>query len=295
MKNRARHFTFTKGLSTTSGGRMPDEFSVFQNVETDLGALAVRKGRVRIGTIANSVQILDADGTNDTVTFGVAMIPSGLTKWTVEILWTNDSVAASKYVIGRGAAGATAVKIQHTLSSTVVVTVTDTAANASTLTFTGIGASVTCGLQLIRDGATLTGWLNGTTATTTMNATNSTATGTFAAFADNGADFLNGGIDYLRVWNIARATKRDIYSRLLNPRHKNVVYDWVFVTDVLGDIVDRGSRGAHMASTGSPAFTKDALCLNASAIQGIGYNVRKNGTRELLVAAGGTHRSLTIL
>lgn len=274
---------------------MPDEFSTFQNVETDLGMLDVRKGRVRIGTITNSTQILDADGSDDTVTFPVVMIPASVTKWTVEILWVNDSVAASKYVIGRATATATAIKIQHTSSSTVVVTVTDSAATATTLTFTGIGAAVTCGLQLTRDGATLTGWLNGTTVTGTMSATNSTATGTFAAFADNGGDFLNGGIDYLRVWDIVRTTKRDIYSRSLNPYHKNVLYDWVFVTDSLGDIVDRGRRGAHAASIGTPAFTKDALCLNAAPIQGIGYNVRATGTRELIVANGGRHYTAQIL
>jgi len=277
---------------------MPDEFSTFQNVETDLGMLDVRKGRVRVGTITNTTQILDADGSDDTVVMGgatIPFVPVGTTKWTFEMLFRNDSVASSKYVIGRQSATACGLKIQHTSISTVVATITDSAANASTLTWTGIGADTTCGLQITRDGATLTGWLNGTTQTTTMNATNDTASGTWAAFADNGANFLNGGIDYIRLWNVVRSTRRDIYMRLLNPRHKNVLYDWVFVTDSIGDVIDRGSRGAHSTTAGTPAFTKDALCLNAAPIQGIGYNVRKDGTRELIVANGGRHHTVKIL
>lgn len=296
MKNRARFFTFTKGLSTTTNGKLPDEFSTFQNVETDLGQLDVRKGRVRIGTITNSTQILDADGSDDTVPMGnIPLVPVSTTKWTFEILWTNDSVAASKYVIGRNGSSACGLKIQHTSTSTVVATITDTAANATTLTWTGIDADVTCGLQITRDGATLTGWLNGTVVTGSMSATNDTAAGTWNAFSDNGANFLNGGIDYIRIWNIVRTTRRDIYSRLLNSRHKNVLYDWVFTTDSIGDIIDRGSRGVHCVPTGTPAFTKNALCLNHANIQGIGYNVRNTGTRELVIQAGGLQKTMTIL
>lgn len=296
MKNRARFFTFTKGLSTTTNGKLPDEFSTFQNVETDLGQLDVRKGRVRIGTITNSTQILDADGSDDTVPMGnIPLVPVSTTKWTFEILWTNDSVAASKYVIGRNGSSACGLKIQHTSTSTVVATITDTAANATTLTWTGIDADVTCGLQITRDGATLTGWLNGTVVTGSMSATNDTAAGTWNAFSDNGANFLNGGIDYIRIWNIVRTTRRDIYHRLLNPRHKNVRYDWVFVTDSIGDIQDRGRFGAHLVASGSPAFDKDALCLNAAPVQGIAYNVRKSGAPELIVANGGRHSRMQVL
>lgn len=298
MKNRARFFTFTKGLSTTTNGKLPDEFSTFQNVETDLGQLDVRKGRVRIGTITNSTQILDADGNDDVVPMGggaIPLVPVGTTKWTLETLFIDDTAASTTYVLGRGSSSDTAVKIAHNADSEVVVTVTDTSANASTLTFTSMAQSTKIGLQLVRDGATLTGWCNGQTQTTTMHATRDTAAGIFETFADNGANFLNGGIDYLRVWNVARTTRRDIYSRLLNSRHKNVLYDWVFVTDSIGDIIDRGSRGAHSVPTGTPAFTKDALCLNAAQIQGIGYNVRNTGTRELVIQAGGLQKTMTIL
>lgn len=300
MKNRARHFTFTKGLSTTSAGAMPDEFSTFQNVETDLGQLDVRKGRVRIGTLTNSTQILDADGADDKVAGigGATFIPlttSATPRWTIETLFKTDSIAADSFIVGRTSATATGITIKHTTTSTVVVTVTDSAAAAVTLTFTGIGAGVLCGLQVKRDGATLTGWLNGTTVTGTMSATLDVASGNFTFFADNGASFYNGGIDYFRLWTVARSTRRDIYHRLLNPRHKDVRFDWVFVTDSVGDIQDRGRFGAHLVTAGSPAFTKDALCLNAAMVQGIAYNVRKNGSPELIVANGGRHSRFPVL
>jgi len=300
LKNRARHFTFSKGLTTTSGGRLPDEFSVFQNVETDLGQLDVRKGRVRIGALTNSAQILDADGSDDKVPGigGATFIPlttSATPGWTIETLFKTDDITSDSFVVGRTTASTTAITIKHTSTSTIVVTITDTAASAVTLTWTGIGANVLCGLQVTRSGATLTGWLNGTTVTGTMSATLDTAAGNFTFFADNGGSFYNGGIDYFRLWDVVRTTRRDIYHRLLNPRHKNVRFEWVFTTDSIGDIIDRGRFGNHLVPTGSPAFTKDALCLNAAPVQGIAYNVRKSGVPELIVANGGRHSRFPVL
>jgi hypothetical protein len=288
VKDRVRNFTFDRGLQRP-GQERPDDFQVFQNVEHDGGGgVEARKGMVRLGRITNSLGIMDADGTNDRVNFPshAALVPLG-TVWTLETLFQADSLAADCFILGPQGASAAGITIKATTTETVVVTVTDSAATAVTLTFTGVPVSTVCGLQVVRSGASLSGWLNGTTVTASMHATNVLASGTYSAFTNNGGDWMNGGIDYLRIWKAARTTQQDIYRRLLNPRNRNVLFDWVFNEGSQSDVMDRGIYNAHGVSVGSPTWARTNLAVNPAPIVGMAYNVRRDGTKELVAATHG--------
>ncbi len=287
MKGRLRFYR-PRGLWTTPHARTnPDEFSTFQDVETDRGGFEARAGMVRLNKIADAVGILDADGSNDNVTFPdhAMLVPLG-TVWTSEILFQTDTLGG--YVLGRNSATACGIKIQHTSASSgsVIVTITDSAAATTTLTWTGIGTGVVCALQVVRNGASLTGWLNGTTQTGTMSATNALAAGGYKAFNDNAGNFMDGGIDNWRLWSIARSTQQDMYRRLLNPRNRHVMFAWVFNQGSQSDVIDQGIYNAHATSSGSPTWARTPLSLSAH-INGLGYNVKKDGTRQLVISSVG--------
>ena len=298
-KERDRRVSWSRGLQTTVGdtSSSPEDFSTFQDVDTSGGGCDGRKGMVRLARIANEVGILDFDGTNDAASLNShGSWPLG-TVFTVEILFQVDDIASDRFIIGKKTASGTGITIKQTTTSTVVLVVTDSAAATTTLTWTGIAAATVCGLQLVRNGATLTGWLNGTTQTGTMTATTTLATGLASFGVDNGAGWLDGGIDYCRMWNIARTTKRDIYKRLDNPRNKHVLFDWVFTqgTGATPCVLDRSARENHTANVaGTPAWTRAPIAKNPNPIQALAYNVRRNGTRELVILNGGRLHTATV-
>lgn len=297
MKQRDRYFDFSKGLQTTGYDRSgePDEFDVFQDVETDFGVAEARKGKVLLRLFTHATNIMAFDGVNDRVDFPAELALNTVlgTRWTVEILFKTTSVAANHYLIG-SATGACGLTIRHTTSSTVVVVVTDSAAAASTLTFTGVAAGTLCGLQVTRDGATVAGYLNGDTQTTTMSATTLLATGAISAGTDNGASWHLGAIDTFRGWSVARTTRADLYSRRMTPRHRDCLWDFCFETGTGGDILDRGRNQYHATTAGSPAFNATLLANNPAPVQGLAYNVRKNGTREIVAVVAGTVQTAAV-
>jgi len=290
VKGRVPNYSWARGLQNPSQQR-PDDFTTFQDIEHDGGGgIEIRHGSQRLGRITNALGILDADGTNDRVDFPshAALVPLG-TVFTLEILFQTDDISANAVVLGPQGASACGVKITHTSTSTVTALFTDSAAATTTLTWTGIAAATVCGLQLVRDGASLTGYLNGTTQTGTMSATNSLASGAYSAFTNNGADWMNGGIDKLTIWKIARTTHQDLYRRLLNPRNRNVLFDWVFNQGSQSDVIDRGIYNAHATTSGSPTWARANLACNPAPIAGMAYSVRRDGTRELVAATHGKY------
>lgn len=295
-KARDRFFSWRKGLRTPPSGALPDEFETFQNVEVDGGDCESRDGLVRIGRIANTDSILNYDGSNDVVTVGApsAIIPLP-TVFTWEMLFQVDDLSSDRYLVGSTSAAAVGLAIRQTTSETVVAVLTDSAANTVTLTWTGIAAETVCGIQIVRDGADVTGWLNGTTKTGTLaSATNSLSSANTVFGKNNSSGFLDGAIDYARVWRVARSTQKDLFKRLLNPRNKDVLADWVFTQGSADDVLDRGARGIHLVTTGSPAFDRAPLALNPAPIQAIAYCVRRNATRELVVMNGGREHTMTV-
>lgn len=289
---------YRKELQTTLQGRSgtPEDFVTWQDVETDRGGAEARKGMVRLTRIANSASIMDFDGTNNTATLAsghAKLYPLG-TVFTLETLFETDTLSADRFILGRATASACGITIKQTTTETVVLVITDSAAATTTLTWTSVPATTRCALQLTRDGAAVTGWLNGTTQTGTMSATNSLASAAMAVGSDNAGSYHDGGVDFLRIWDIARTDRRDIQKRLVNPRNPHVLFNWVFTQGTNDDIVDSGLYGAHAVTSGSPAFNRSGLASNPATIQALSFNVRKSGAREVVAAAFGSIYTATV-
>lgn len=285
---KSRPYYVPRGLSTTGySGGSPDEFDTFQNVETDHGGFEARGGMVRLAKIADARGILDFDGTNDRVDFPnswITMFPG--TVWTIETLFQTDSIASDRFILGTQT-GVSGLKIKHTTTSTVVVTVTDTGPTDTTLTWTGIAAATVCALKIRRIGTSLIGWLNGTTQTATMSSL-VFRSGAGSLGCDNGASWFDGGIDRISGWSSNRTTLQEMYRRVQNPRHKDLVFDYVLTqgTASTPDVHDRSVYGLHAAVQGTPTWARSPLS-NSAPIQGMAYSTRINGTRELAIMSAG--------
>lgn len=298
MKARPRYFDFSRGLTTTRYGRSgrADDFQTFQDVEIDRGGASARKGMVRVGRITNSNTICDFDGTNDSVNLVSASPLTGcaLTQWTLEVLFQTDSTASDRYILGKAAAGSVGVTIKHTTTPAVVVVIEDSAAATTTLTFSSITAGTLCALAVVRDGANLTAWLNGSTTTGTMSATNALAAGVHAFGKNNGANWFDGRIDRATFWNTARTNRKGLYGRLLNPRNPHVLFDYVFEQDSAGDVLDRSKYGLHAQTSGTPSFAGASLANNPAPVQALAMNVRRSGARELVAVSYGRIHTATV-
>lgn len=297
MKDKKRYFTFERGLQNTSFGRSGrvDDFFVFQDVDVDHGDIESRKGRVLLARVANATSIMAFDGVNDRVDFPAELALDTILGlyWTVEILFKTTTLAANHFVIG-SATGSCGLTVKQTTGSAVVVTVKDSAAASVALTHSGVAAATLCGLQVTRSGSVLTSYLNADVQTGTMSATNLLATGAISAGTDNGANWHLGAIDTFRGWTVARTTRRDLYQRRMNPRAKDCLWDFDSTDNTAHDWIDKGRNQYHAVPAGSPAFNAAALANNASQVQGLGYSVRKNGTREVVAVIAGTAYSAAV-
>lgn len=286
---RPRSTNVPKGLETTrdtSSSRLA--WTEYLNSRTAEDSDARRKGMVRLHRFAAASVLMDFDGTNDDVDLTAESVirPLG-TIFTLETLFQTDDIASTRTVLGKNAASKS-LKIVHNTSSEVVVTVTDTAAADTTLTWTGVAAGTLCALQIVRNGASLTGYLNGTSKTGAMSATNTLATGAMTVGSDNNADFFDGRVDFLRFFRYAKSNRHDAWARLVNPRAPGVIIDYVFEPDANGYVLDRGALGLHTSAVnGTPATNVAPLAVNPVPVLGIASNLDTSSKQQAYIRAAG--------
>lgn len=286
---RPRSTNVPKGLETTrdtSSSRLA--WTEYLNSRTAEDSDARRKGMVRLHRFAAASVLMDFDGTDDDVDITAESVirPLG-TIFTLETLFQTDDIASARTVLGKNAA-TKSLKIVHNASSEVVVTVTDSAAADTTLTWTGVAAGTLCALQIVRNGASLTGYLNGTSKTGTMSATNTLATGAMTVGSDNNADFFDGRVDFLRFFRYAKSNRHDAWARLVNPRAPGVIIDYVFEPDANGYVLDRGALGLHTSAVnGTPATNVAPLAVNPVPVLGIASNLDTSSKQQAYIRAAG--------
>lgn len=286
---RPRSTNVPKGLETTrdtSSSRLA--WTEYLNSRTAEDSDARRKGMVRLHRFAAASVLMDFDGTDDDVdiAFNAVINPLG-TIFTIETLFQTDDIASTRTIFGR-TGSAKSLKIVHNTSSEVVVTVTDSAAADTTLTWTGVAAGTLCALQIVRNGASLTGYLNGTSKTGTMSATNLVSTGTMTVGSDNNADFFDGRVDFLRFFRYAKSNRHDAWARLVNPRAPGVIIDYVFEPDANGYVLDRGALGLHTSAVnGTPATNVAPLAVNPVPVLGIASNLDTSSKQQAYIRAAG--------
>lgn len=279
-----RQFNFARGANTTAIGHT-SAFPVYPVLdEIDLNRVAAqrRKGKAAIYTFTATSDLIEFDGTDDVVTpyIDSRVMPLGV-RWTAETLFVTTTVVADHYIVGRGGASAAWLKILHSTSSEVVVTLTDSAGNTATMTWAGIAAGTVCMLQVTRNGTAVTGYLNGTSKTATLaSATNLMAGNAWVFGADNAGSYHLGRIDYFRVFSAVKTTIRDLRFRLLDPRAPSVLMDYILTNDANNRVIDRGPYEAHAATTGSPTTAGAALAANPDPVRFIVSNLDTDNAQQ---------------
>lgn len=295
---KGRRYFIPKGLSTTGySGGTPEEFDRFQDVETDHGGFEIRGGMVRLASVADSRGILDFDGVDDRVDLPASSPLSSLgTIWTVGALFVVDDLSSLRTIIAKYGAATIGLQVNVGTLGTVNVVFRDTAGNTTQLTSAAQSAGATIALTAYRSGDSVGIIVNGTTTTGTMSsATNLMDTGRVSLGTNNGANWLDGGIDFVRAWNVVRTTQQDAHRRLQNPRVASVLCDYVLNQGTANtpDVHDRSAYGLHADVQGTPTWAKTPLS-NSAPIQGIGYSVRRNGTREIVFMSAGRPYTATV-
>ena len=287
---KTRLFNGKGGANTTQ----LDEVSAFPvysdltGMRVDRGPFRRRLGKARLTQFTATSDLIVFDATNDMVTLpsDTRIIPWGK-RFTLEILFRTTSVTAARTIMGRGAAGATCVKITHKTDSTIETVVTDSSGTATTITTAGtyaVGSDVR--YQLVRDGASLTVRTNGTATTGTMSATLSLANSAQAIGVDNSASYYEGRIDFVRLLRTAAASQRWGYLRLPDPRASYVLFDYVVAANANNTVYDRGPYEMHATVTGSPTSTGAPLAPNSDPVTFIASNLDVNNERQSYVGVG---------
>lgn len=279
-----RVFDFRNGANTTALGHT-SAFPLYQDFAeavVDRASAVRRLGKAAVHTFTAVSDLIDFDGTNDAVALPASMRSaiSALTKWTVEMLFVADTISSDRQILGGTTAADPGIMVKHTSSSDVIVTVTDASANVATLTWTSVAAGTLCGLQVKRDGATITGWLNGATKTGTIGAATALATGLYTVGADNGGSWLDGCVDHLTGWNFVKTTTRDVFMRAMFPRSKSVLFDYVFTNTAANHVLDRSTLEAHGTTSGTPASTRAPLAPNSDPVLALDQNVDTSGKTQ---------------
>ena len=166
----------------------------------------------------------------------------------------------------------------------------DSAGTATTITVGASAASLQT-VQLTRNGATLSTRLdNGTAVTGSISATLAVRApvGDLRVGRDDGTNYLNGTLDYLRLLSILKSNHNDRLIRLPNPRAEYVRADYDFNESTGNLVYDRSRYEAHLITQNTPTEIA-TLCHNPAPIRALSLNTDENNRKQLLVVAGGKY------
>lgn len=288
-------YRFGKGLQTKSleDFQPPDEFRIFQDARVKQGVVKRRAGQARVAVAGSDNAAQNFDGSNDVATFprytGWAWQSLGL-RWTLRLLLSGDDTpAGDEYLLGWSSTGNKPLTIKRTSSRTIVVDHWDAAGTQVTLTSTATTDATSYPLMVTRDASTLRLWLGPTNDATS---TSLSATSVSRVPADNltfgahnGANFLDGTLDYCDLRSTVAASANDGFLRLSDPRADDVMFCVGFEKTANGHLTDL----SRFDSTGlvSGASNATALCVQSSPVLGMEPWVDATGNRKVLTIAGG--------
>lgn len=284
---RLREYRSNSGLSTTALEQSEVPFPKFQDCRSNKGAFERRAGMARVLRVTTTATCVDfASGSSQYISIPYDSRVWALgTRFTVEGLLNADSIASTRYILGR-ANTSPGITIHYESDQDFVVNVWDSSGTNTTVTDTSVGAAGTLiAFRFTRNGANLTLQVNNRTAVTgTMSATLSLRTSTDAVQigAHNSGTYFDGKIDFLRLHKTVRTTQRDGWSRLLNPRCPTVLADYCLETDANGIVLDRSRYGNHGAAQGSASSSGvTSLAINPAHVQALAHVVDAQGVRRL--------------
>lgn len=256
--------------------------------------LVERLGIVRIGKLSygGSAGDLTAASSEDYAnTIDSRVWALGL-YWTVEFTIEADATAGTIGVICAG--HTTPAMIFDITGGDIRFRVWDSAGTPTTITV-GAASTSTQTVQVTRSADVLTTRLdNGTPVTGSMSATLDVRTpvGDLRIGRDDGSNYFDGTIDYVRVLSIVKADHSDRLVRLPNPRAQHVLADYDF--SVTGTLVyDRSRYENALIASNTPGSTT-SLCHRPAPVRGISMLTDKNFKRQLAIVSGGSYYTAAV-
>lgn len=208
--------------------------------------------------------------------------------WTVELAIEPDTTAGTQGILTVGSTTPAMILDIDTLN--IRLRVWDSAGSATTITVGAAAASLQT-VQITRSGTTLSTRLNnGTPVTGTMSATLKVRTpvGDIRIGRDDGTNYFDGTIDYVRAFSIVKSNHNDRLIRFPAPRAEYVLADYDFKqSNTL--IRDRSRYENHLIAQNSPNEIA-TLCHNPAPIRALSMmrDVQTN-RKQLLACAGGLY------
>lgn len=277
----------TKGLED---GRRATEFVNLQNARLREGAIKRRPGSVRLDVAGTDAKAMDFDGSTQEVTATVDPRVWALgTRFTIRLIFSPDATSTND-VIFRAGSATTATDLTFDNSNKLRWRVYDSDATLTTVTSTDNAPTSDATVLLTRDGATLSMSINaGTADTGTMDASKSlrTPAGNLNIAAAGGANWFDGVIDSLDVFNRLLPTNTDRWMRWPDPFADPTClasYDFNATSD--GIVKDRSRFRNNGYTTGSPTEVT-ALAHNPAPVWAIAGYRNVGGERRVYVEAGG--------
>lgn len=255
--------------------------------------LVGRKGIARVGRLTGTASAMDFDGVNQHLSAAVDTRAWALgLNFTVEVAIELDVVTPPQGILCVGSTTPTLIidLIDISGSNSLRVRVWDSGGTATTVVIGDAATSVQT-IQVTRDGATLSTRLNnGTAVTGSMSATLlcRTPAGDLRIARDDGTNYLNGTVCYVRAASVSRSHHRDRLMRWAAPRAPHVRADYDLNASAAGLVYDRSRYEAHLIAQNSPSEIA-TLCHNPAPVRGLSMMSDENQKKALLMLAGGQY------
>ena len=270
----------------------PDEFRIFQNARVRDGLLGRRPGKARVAVAGTDGAALNFDGAADYLT-----IPLDTRVWTLGLRWSIRMIVksdlqpvADQYLLGIAGAGNKGVTLHVNSSKFLVANVWDSAGNQTTLTSTtDLAAGTAYPIMLTRDAGTLKLYVGrAVDDTDTMSSTLScrTPSANIQIGCHNTANFFDGDIDHLTVYNTCLPNNLDGFLRPDDPMADDVTACYLMEKDA-NEYVEDLSRYGNTALATSAPISATGLSVQDAVVQGMAPFTDKAGKKRLLVVAGG--------
>lgn len=290
--------TFRKGLSTKASEdfQAPDEFRIAQDVRFRTGSAKRRFGMAKLGTAGTDNGAQNLDGSNDVITVPRNGSAAWGSVWNLPLRWSlrlllacDDTPAGDEYILGWSSTGNKGLTVKIDSSRRIVVDHWDSAGTNVTLTGTAITAATATPILVTRDTSTLKLWIENTVAasSTSLSATllGRTTVDNLTFGAHNGANFFDGTLDHCDLLYSVLSDNSEGFLRLTDTYADDVQACYTFEKTANGHINDWSRNGNTALNSGSSDAS--ALCVQASPILLLHQWEKANGTRPMLMNAGG--------
>jgi hypothetical protein len=289
-KSYPRNQDFSRGLQTRAvedGLPLPD-FTTFANVRASDGSADARTGMVRVAASAGESKAIDFVAANteyfrtpaDTRVWQLPL------KFTLEVVVALDDKTLTNTVLYAG----------HTTPSIIIDTASnkwrvrfyDSAGTLDTITTSADALQSTQSLQVVRDGSSLLLRVdNGTETTATVEAAllSRAPAGDLRIGRGASTDYLDGDLDYIRLFSAVRANHNDRLVKYPHPRSPSVLanYNMTITSDDLTR--DDSSYENILEGFNTPTSTA-TLSHESLGYSGITSYINEENSKRLLSSVG---------